>query len=95
MSRDHVENADPYAPPPRYKNRSGAMVRVVILGALLAAAGWGYMEFSKGGPGLVAVAPSEEQTVADTGFDNPIPAPPPAAAPATTETGATPEPPPG
>lgn len=79
MPDERIE-ADPYAPPPRHKERSGAVVRIVILCALLAAAAWGYVEYGQG-PGLVGEAPQSEQVMADTRYDNSILAPPPAAAP--------------
>lgn len=37
---------DPYAPPPRYRDHSGALVRVVIIAALLGVAVWGYTYFA-------------------------------------------------
>jgi len=37
---------DPYAPPPVYKNKSGPMLRVVILAAVLGVAGAGYALYS-------------------------------------------------
>lgn len=84
---------DPYVPPPRYKMRSGGMVRYVIVAALLGAAAWGYMEYAQG-PQTALVEPSaEEQTLADSGYDAPLPAlpgAPPAAA--TPEASTAPQP---
>lgn len=60
------EEIDPYAPPPRHKERSGPLVRVVLIAAMLGLAAWGYTEYSsQGGQSLVA----EEQTqqIADAG----------------------------
>jgi hypothetical protein len=53
---------DPYAPPPRYKNKSGGMLRVVILAALLgvAFAGYSFYASQPQSAGLVA----EEQELA-------------------------------
>lgn len=65
MPRNQDE-LDPYAPPPRHKERSGPLVRVVLIAAMLGLAAWGYTEYSsQGGQSLVA----EEQTqqVADAG----------------------------
>jgi hypothetical protein len=65
MPRERQE-LDPYAPPPRYKMKSGGMVRVAILAALLGLGAWGVMEFyDPNAQDLVA----EEQTqqVADSG----------------------------
>ena len=69
---------DPYAPPPRHRDRSGGLVRLVIAAGLLGAAVWGYMEFADdAGPGLIA---EENQTMADRRADGgyevtPTPAP--------------------
>jgi len=79
---DH--NRDPYAPPPRHKERSGPILRVVILAGLLAAAAWGYMAFSQG-PGLMADSAPEAQVMADTAYDTPLSAVPSDDAPATAE----------
>jgi hypothetical protein len=38
---DTQQTHDPYAPPPRYKNKSGAMVRAALLAAMLAGAACG------------------------------------------------------
>ncbi|UPT61535.1 MAG: hypothetical protein M0D54_14070 [Hyphomonadaceae bacterium JAD_PAG50586_4] len=62
---DIPQTNDPYAPPPRYKNKSGAMVRVALLAAMLAAAAWGYMTLQNA-PRTALVAPAaEEQSFAD------------------------------
>lgn len=58
---------DRYTPPPRHRERSGALVRFAIVGLLLAGAVWGYATYS-GGPGLVPDAP-EEQVFADSSLD--------------------------
>ncbi len=66
MPREQQE-LDPYAPPPRYKMKSGGFVRVALLAALLGLGAWGVMEFNNpNAPDLVA----EEQTqqVADSGM---------------------------
>lgn len=54
---------DPYAPPPRYKNKSGAMVRVALLAAMLAGAAWGYVSFANAPQ--TALVPVEEQRFAE------------------------------
>lgn len=88
------ENQDPYSPPPRYKQRSGAMVRFAIVAALLGAAAWGYMEYSQQ-PQTALVEPAAEETrVADNAYDNgyqvdpvtPAPAAPPATGSTTGDT---------
>jgi len=38
--------ADPHAPPPRYKNKSGPVLRVVILAGILGVAAAGYALYS-------------------------------------------------
>ena len=43
MRRD----TDPYAAPPRHKERSGGVVRFAVIAALLGAAAWGYMEYAQ------------------------------------------------
>lgn len=58
------KNQDPYAPPPRHTDKSGAFVRVAILGALLAGAAWGYLNLSA--PQTASLVPAaEEQTFAE------------------------------
>ena len=76
---------DPYSPPPRYKERSGGIVRFAIIAALLGAAAWGYMEYAQQ-PQTALVEPSiDEQRVADSGYDTAQPSLPQA----TGATGAT------
>jgi len=82
------EQKDPYAPPPRHRERSGAVVRFAIVAALPGAAAWGYMEYSQG-PQTVLVAPAaDEQDVANTSYDVTQPASPAVgeAAPQSTTT---------
>jgi hypothetical protein len=68
MNRSEETN-DPYAPPPRYKDRSGRVLRVVLLAGLLGLVGWGYVAFNDG-PSLSAqVSQAEEQTLADSSLD--------------------------
>jgi hypothetical protein len=79
------EPSDPYAPPPRHKERSGAVVRFAIIAALLGAAAWGYMEYAQQ-PQTALVEPAQEQTLADTSYDTAQPAQPAnAPAPTTSE----------
>jgi hypothetical protein len=91
VERNTPSNSDPYAPPPRHKERSGAVVRVLILGALLAGAAWGYMEYGQGDGQSLVAEQTDEQMLADTGLDAPVtpqsapaPLPEPADAPAQT-----------
>lgn len=60
---------DPYAPPPRHKDRSGAVVRFLIIAGLIGAAAWGYMEFSQSPQTADLTPPAQEQTLADAGAD--------------------------
>lgn len=63
--RETQRNNDPYAPPPRHRDKSGAIVRVAILAALLAGATWGYVSFQNS-PQTASLAPTaEEQDYAD------------------------------
>ena len=97
MPREQQE-LDPYAPPPRYKMKSGGMVRVALLAAMLGLGAWGVMEFNNSdAPPLVA----EEQTqqVADSGMTpdggyvvTPTPDPETTPAPATSAPQAAPAP---
>lgn len=78
MRRDQ----DPYAPPPRYKERSGGVVRLAVIAALLGAAAWGYMEYAQQPQTALVEPAAEEQTLADRSYD--VPAAQPSAP--TTET---------
>jgi len=76
MAERHAQ--DPYAPPPRHRDRSGWLVRLVIVAGLLGAAAWGYAEMSNDrGQGLVAEEIQDgAQRRADGGYDvTPTPAP--------------------
>ena len=79
------DDTDPYAPPPRYKERSGAVMRFIILAALLGAAAWGYVEFSNQQQ-TASLNPPASQELADSGYQAaPTPeAAPPGSAPAAT-----------
>jgi hypothetical protein len=74
---------DPYAPPPRHKDRSGAVVRVALIAAMLGAAVWGYTEFSRGPSQSLVAEQAQEQQVADAGY-NTTPEAIPQGAPATS-----------
>lgn len=85
----HTPERDPYAPPPRHRDGSGAILRVVILGAMIAGVAWTYFSFA-GSEQSAGLTPAVEQNVAET-----LPAPP--AASTTSESPspeAAPEPPP-
>lgn len=51
---------DPYATPPTPRDRSGPMLRLAIVAALLVAAVWAYMTYSQG-PGLTQAAADMQQ----------------------------------
>ncbi len=87
---DTPQTNDPYAPPPRYKNKSGAMVRVALLAAMLAVAAWGYMTLQNA-PQTALVAPvAEEQSFADADASQGYASPAPVAPAATTAPSYTP-----
>jgi hypothetical protein len=69
---------DPYAPPPMHHDRSGAVVRVAILAALIGASAWGYMTYADQSE-QTALAPETQQElqVADAGYPTPTEALPP------------------
>ncbi|MBL8546951.1 MAG: hypothetical protein JNL81_10835 [Hyphomonadaceae bacterium] len=63
-------NTDPYAPPPMHHDKSGAVVRVAILGGLLGAAALGYA-WMAGQPQTASLVPeqaAQEQQMADAGY---------------------------
>jgi hypothetical protein len=59
---------DPYTPPPMHHDRSGAVVRVALLAAMLGLAGLGYAWYS--GQQHTALVPevTQEQRMADAGY---------------------------
>jgi cytoskeletal protein RodZ len=85
------QDQDPYAPPPRYKMKGGALVRVALIAAMLGLGVWGYTQFNDpNAPPLVAEEQSQQvaENRADGGYNvTPAPdattAPQPAPAPAT------------
>lgn len=85
--------ADPYAPPPMHRDRSGAFVRIAILAVMIAGAGFGWMYFSSHRQQTAELgAPTAEQRqLADNGDlqsyqANPATAPAPQTAPAPKPT---------
>ncbi|HYD73932.1 MAG TPA: hypothetical protein VEF55_12405 [Candidatus Binatia bacterium] len=85
--------ADPYAPPPRHKERSGGVVRLAVIAALLGAAAWGYMEYSQQPQTALVEPAAEERTLADQSYDSPTaqPAAPAAGSPQATTPAEVPE----
>jgi hypothetical protein len=63
------QQQDPYAPPPRHRERSGALVRFAIIAALMGAAAWGYMEYSQQPQTALVDPAAQEQSLADTTYD--------------------------
>lgn len=91
MREEERQNQDPYTPPPRHKDKSGAVLRIALLGAMLGAAVWGYTQFADG-PTLMA-EPETTQQVADAGYQvAPEPIPPGAPAETATAPSAAPAP---
>ncbi|MBN8606738.1 MAG: hypothetical protein J0L81_07455 [Caulobacterales bacterium] len=99
MTSPQKQSNDPYAPPPRYREKSGAVVRVAILGALLAGAAWGYMQFANAPQTALVEPAAQEQVMAETSELNaPYQVQTQDAAPAATpasESRASPRPAPG
>ena len=87
---------DPYEAPPMYHDRSGGLIRVVIMAGLVGAGVLGWAAYSQSGPGHdfaqappEAVAPQQQlaeapQAVAPTPMPEATPAPAPATQPTTT-----------
>lgn len=76
--------ADPYEPPKRHRDRSGALVRFLIVAVLLGGAVFAYTQMDHG-PGLIAEEPQQEQ-MAEMGADGSYqvtPTPPLTEAPAS------------
>jgi hypothetical protein len=71
MASKRRDTTDPYAPPPMYHDRSGAVVRVGLIALLAAAVGAGYFAWSATSPAsrTATVAPIQEQRqLADAGY---------------------------
>jgi hypothetical protein len=86
-----TKDRDPYTPPPMHHDRSGAVLRVTLLAAMLGAAGLGYAWMSQQPQTALVPEVVEEQQMADAGYQvapdalpaaAPETAPAPAAAPA-------------
>lgn len=65
---DRAPQPDPYAPPPRHKERSGPVVRIVLIAAMLAAGVWAYTEYSQL-PQEPLVAENQQQVAENEPFD--------------------------
>ncbi len=63
-----VRNQDPYATPPVKHDRTGAVVRIAIVAALLGAAAWGYVSFTGQEQAALVPEPAQEQ-MADAGYE--------------------------
>lgn len=63
-----IKDKDPYAPPPMHHDRSGAVVRVAILGALLGAGALGYVWMSNQPQTALVPEVVQEQQMADAGY---------------------------
>ena len=86
---------DPYTPPPMHHDRSGRLVRLVIIAALLGVAFLGYTQFSQQNQTTAQLAPAEQQEVADAGYTTmpePVTQATPGAPQATSPTTPAPQP---
>lgn len=80
----NVPETDPYAPPPRYKMRSGAIMRFIVLAALLGAAAWGYVAFTSQPQQASLTSPPQQEQLADSNYQvSPASEASPPATPAT------------
>lgn len=85
-----TDTRDPYAPPPMHHDRSGPVLRVALLAAMLGLAGLGYAWFAGQERTPLVAETVQEQQVADAGYTvDPTPIPetateslPPVATPA-------------
>lgn len=83
MNEDRQLN-DPYAPPPRLKDKSGPALRVALLAAMLGLGFWGYTQFANTPSQPLVAEQVEEQQVADAGYEV-IPETLPAGAPSASD----------
>jgi hypothetical protein len=60
---------DPYAPPPRHRDASGAIVRFGIIAVLLGAAAWGWMEYRDQPQTASLVPEAQESAMAESGYE--------------------------
>ncbi|ANP44852.1 hypothetical protein [Candidatus Viadribacter manganicus] len=63
-----IKDRDPYAPPPMHHDRSGAVLRVTLLAAMLGAAGLGYAWMSSQPRTALVPQATQDQQVADAGY---------------------------
>ncbi|MFN3464005.1 MAG: hypothetical protein ACK4X1_07985 [Terricaulis sp.] len=63
-----INDTDPHAPPPMHHDRSGAVLRVVLLAAMLGAAGLGYAWYTQQPRTALVPEVIEEQRMADAGY---------------------------
>lgn len=76
MTNQPIQSNDPYAPPPRYKEKSGGIVRYAILAALLGGGAFAYMQFANSQENASLDAAPQVQVMAETSdLVEPIPAP--------------------
>ncbi|MEZ5961519.1 MAG: hypothetical protein R3C30_14015 [Hyphomonadaceae bacterium] len=84
-----IKERDPYTPPPMHHDRSGAVLRVALLAAMLGTAGLGYAWMQQQPRTALVPEVVEEQQMADAGYrvaPEAIPDPAPAATPAPRRT---------
>jgi hypothetical protein len=63
-----LNDIDPYTPPPMHHDRSGAVLRVALLAAMLGAAGLGYAWYTQQPQTALVPEVIEEQRMADAGY---------------------------
>ncbi len=85
-----IKDTDPYTPPPMHHDRSGAVVRVTLLAAMLGVAGLGYAWMSSQPHTALVPEVVEEQQIADAGYQ--VAPEMPLAAPESTSVTPTPAP---
>lgn len=63
-----INDQDPHTPPPMHHDRSGAVLRVTLLAAMLGAAGLGYAWYAQQPQTALVPEVVEEQRMADAGY---------------------------
>lgn len=85
-----INERDPYTPPPMHHDRSGPVLRVALLAAMLGVAGMGYAWMQSQPQTALVPEMAQEQQVADAGYQ--VTPEIPVASPETTSVAPTPTP---